>query len=167
MQIIPVLRPALLLWIALGASAAAGPTTGAYVDARDYPTVGAGRERLRNIEAQLVRGFDYICGDTFCEGDYSNLQALRFRCAVHASSGRVHACGWTFTGSMADVDTESGQLVVDALTWHCRVPLAEGTPLQLLLQTLEQRDPLHVPLPGTSDSVYDGLAECVGVGRPG
>lgn len=168
MQITTVLRSALLLWVTLSAgTASAGPARGPYVDARDYPVVGAGRERLRGIETRLVRSFDDICGDTFCEGDYNNLQALRFRCSVHAASGRVHACGWTFTGSMADVDADSGQVVVDAPTWHCHVPLAAETPLQLLLQTLEQGDPLHVPLPGTSDSVYDGLIECVGVGRPG
>lgn len=162
------LRSALLLWVTLAAGAAsAGPARVSYVDARDYPVAGAGWERLHNIETRLVRSFDDICGDTFCEGDYNNLQALRFRCSVHVASGRVHACGWTFIGSTANVDAASGQVVVDAPTWHCRVPLAADTPLQLLLQTLEQGDPLHVPLPGTSDSVYDGLAECVGMGRPG
>lgn len=167
MQITTVLRPALLLWVAFSATAAAGQAGGPYVDARDYPSTGAGWERLRHIEAQLVRDFDYICGDTFCEGDYNNLQALRLRCSVQAGSGRVHACGWTFTGSMAEVDAISGEVVVDAPTWHCRAPLAEGTPLERLLQTLEQPEPLHVPLPGTGESIYDGLVDCVGRGRPG
>lgn len=134
-----------------------------YVDAQDYPTPTEGRARFRAVEASLVRGFDYICGDTFCEGEYSNLQALRFRCSVAVATGRVQACAWTFTGSTAWVDTGSGGIDVDARTWTCPTPLAEGTPLELLLHTLEQAQDkaLQVPLPGTTVSIYDGLTDCL------
>ncbi|MCP6576546.1 hypothetical protein NL496_28005, partial [Klebsiella pneumoniae] len=61
-----------------------GRTEETFIDARNYPSQAAGWERFRAVEARLVRGFDDICGDTFCEGEYHNLQALRFRCSVGA-----------------------------------------------------------------------------------
>ncbi len=146
-----------------GAAPARGafPSAGPYVDAQDYPTPAAGRPRFRAIEARLVRGFDQVCGDTFCEGEYSNLQALRFRCSVAKVSGRVHACAWTFTGSTAQVEPVTGGIEVAAPTWTCHSPVASGTPLSELLRLLEQRDPLHVLLPGTGESLYDSLVECL------
>lgn len=153
----------MLLAVSSGLAAAPAPAGGPYVDARDYPTPAQGWARFRAVEALLVRGFDDICGDTFCEGEYSNLQALRFRCSVQQASGRVQACAWTFTGSTASVDSSTGQIEVDARTWTCPTPLLAGTPLELLLATLEQarEDALHTPLPGTPDSIYDGLTDCL------
>lgn len=133
----------------------------AYVDARHYPTESEGWQRFRAVETRLVRGFDQICGDTFCEGEYHNLQALRFRCSVEKATGRVHACAWTFTASSARVAPDDGQLLVAAPTWTCAVPLAPGTSLQVFLQTLERDDALHVPLPGSRESIYDALTECL------
>lgn len=146
-----------------GAAHAPGtlPSAGPYVDAQDYPAPAVGGPRFRAVEAALVRGFDQVCGDTFCEGEYSNLQALRFRCSVATVSGRVQACAWTFTGSTAQVEPVTGVIEVDAPTWTCHSPVASGTPLTKLLRLLEQRDPLHVPLPGTGESLYDGLVECL------
>ncbi len=138
-----------------------GRTEETFIDARNYPSQAAGWERFRAVEARLVRGFDDICGDTFCEGEYHNLQALRFRCSVEAANGRVEECVWTFTGSTARVDASNGSIVVDAPTWACRAPLAPDTLLSTLLQTLEQREALHARLPGTSSSLYDGLTDCL------
>lgn len=153
--------PRVLLVLACCTAVATGHAAGPYVDARVYPTQSEGWERFRAVEAQLVRGFDDICGDTFCEGEYHNLQALRFRCSVEAATGRVGECLWTFTGSTARVDTATGRIAVDARTWACRAPLQDDTLLPVLLQTLEAGEALHVALPGTSDSIYDGLTECL------
>lgn len=153
--------PGALLLLATCSATATGHAAGRYVDARTYPTQAEGWERFRAVEARLVRGFDSVCGDTFCEGEYHNLQALRFRCSVEASTGRVGECLWTFTGSTARVDATTGRIAVDARTWACRVPLADTTLLPGLLQTLEQDDPLHAALPGTTDSIYEGLTECL------
>lgn len=155
----------LLVLLAVSSAMATAPAQAvpAYADARDYPTPAEGWARFRAVEAQLVRGFDYICGDTFCEGDYGNLQALRFRCSVAVATGRVQACAWTFTGSFAWVDQVNGGIDVDARAWTCPTPLAAGTSLELLLHTLEQAGDkaLHVPLPGTTVSIYDGLTDCL------
>ncbi|MBU2049466.1 hypothetical protein [Stenotrophomonas rhizophila] len=153
--------PSALLLLAVCSLPMDGRTTETFVDARTYPTQAVGWERFRAVEARLVGGFNDVCGDTFCEGEYHNLQALRFRCSVEAASGRVEECVWTFTGSTARVDAASGAIVVDARTWACRAPLAANTQLPVLLQTLEQGQALHAPLPGTPDSMYDGLTECL------
>lgn len=153
--------PSALLVLAVCSLPMDGRTAETFIDARTYPTQPAGWERFRAVEARLVRGFNDICGDTFCEGEYHNLQALRFRCSVEAASGRVQECVWTFTGSTARVDTATGRIAVDARTWACRAPLAATTLLPVLLQTLEQDDALHVALPGTPDSIYDGLTACL------
>lgn len=151
----------MLLLLASCTAIAPGHAAGPYADAREYPSEAEGWERFRAVEARLVRGFDAICGDTFCEGEFHNLQPLRFRCSVQAASGRVGECLWTFTGSTARVDTATGRIAVDARTWACRAPLAATTLLPVLLQTLEQDDALHVALPGTPDSIYDGLTACL------
>src|SRR3954470_20626402 len=40
-----------------------------------------------DLRRTLDQNFDEVCGDTFCEGDYSNLQALRFRCSINTTNG--------------------------------------------------------------------------------
>jgi hypothetical protein len=132
-----------------------------YVDARDYPGQGQGVTHFRALEQALVRGFDDVCGDTFCEGEYYNLQAMRLRCSVHAASGRVGECRWTFAGSNMDVDAATGAVTVDARDWACRLPLAAQTPLPRLLATLQGPEAIDTVLPGTATTVYEGLTTCL------
>lgn len=134
-----------------------------YVDARLYPDPTSGWERFRNVERALVAGFDDVCGDTFCEGEYYNLRPMRLRCAVEQASGQVAGCTWTFVGSNTTV-LGDGRIDVDLRSYACTLPLAAGTPLEGLLQALESvppRDAIDVPLPGTTTSVYDGLTGCL------
>ncbi|MCF7752267.1 hypothetical protein KQ945_16020 [Bacillus subtilis subsp. subtilis] len=132
-----------------------------YVDARDYPGQGEGGARIRALEQALVRGFDDICGDTFCEGEYYNLQAMRLRCSVHAASGRVGECRWTFAGSNMAVEAVTGAVRVDARDWACRLPLAPYTSLPVLLDTLQGQEAIDTVLPGTATTVYEGLTTCL------
>lgn len=139
-----------------------GPAgTGVHVDARDHPTPGAGVEAFSGMERALVRGFDNVCGDTFCEGDYSNLRALQLRCAVRRDSGAVSECLWSFAGSHAAVRAETPVPEVDARVWACRLPTAPATPLSALLALLSGPDAIDTPLPGTGISVYGSLVGCL------
>ena len=138
----------------------AGPT---YVDARLFPSQAAGWDRFLAVEKALVRGFDDVCGDTFCEGEYSNLQAMRLRCSVHRGSGVLAGCVWTFAGSTAWVKGD-GRIDVDLRSFTCPLPLAAGTRLEDFLRAMEAVPPasaIDTPLPGTALSVYDGLTECL------
>ncbi len=159
------MRRALSLVIGLPLCLASLPAVAVdrFVDARLHPDQASGWERFRNVERALVAGFDDVCGDTFCEGEYYNLQPMRLRCSVERATGQVAACTWTFVGSSTSVRSD-GSIDVDLRSYACVLPLAVGTPLESLLQALEAvppRDSIDVPLPGTSTSVYDGLTECL------
>lgn len=134
-----------------------------YVDARDYPNPATGRERFLAAERLLVRGFDDICGDTFCEGQYYNLRAMRLRCSVQRATGVVASCVWTFAGSYTWVH-QAGRIDVDQGSYACVLPLAVGTRLDELLAAWEGgagNDALHATLPGTDTHVYEGLTDCL------
>lgn len=135
----------------------------AFVDARDYPDPATGRERFLAAERMLVRGFDDVCGDTFCEGQYYNLWAMRLRCSVERATGVVGSCIWTFAGSDTWVRKE-GRIDVDLGSYACVLPLASGTRLEQLLhvwQVGSGDEAIHAPLPGTTTSVYGGLTDCL------
>jgi hypothetical protein len=164
---------ALALLCGLAASAQAAPlqrphvrpqppaAAGNYVDATLYLNTEAGFEAWDELGLKLKHGFDEVCGDTFCEGDYSNIQSLDYRCSVEAASGTVGQCAWIFAASNEDVDPASGRIVVDARHWSCPSPVAPGTRFYDLLAALGNDDPLDTPLPGSGRSLYDGLVDCL------
>src|SRR5688572_10458519 len=86
----PMFRPLSLIVATVGLAMACGTQVAQAGSAGQYVEAGAALRTDAEVEAwygitmQLRRQFDEICGDTFCEGDYSNLQPLRFQCAVDA-----------------------------------------------------------------------------------
>ena len=141
--------------------AAAQSTRSHYVDVYEYFTTDAQFEAWFALRAGLEAGFDDICGDTFCEGDWSNITPLRLRCSVVAGSGRIGHCIWTFSASNEEIDPRSGAIAVDTQAWQCTLPITPYTTIDALLATLAGDDPLHTPLPGTPLSVYDALSYCL------
>ena len=131
-----------------------------YVDAINYPDNEGGWDAFYDLERRLARGFDDVCGDTFCEGEYSNIQHLRYRCSVRAADGAMGECLWTFAGSNQEVDPTSGKVVVDARIWQCRSPIMPGTTIGEFYRALAGRDAIHARLPRGGGSIYDGLADC-------
>src|SRR5699024_5415857 len=111
--------------------------------------------------AGLEADFDDICGDTFCEGDWSNITPLRLRCSVVAGSGRIGHCVWSFAASNEEIDARSGAIAVATQAWQCELPVAPHTTIDALLAALAGDHPLHKPLPGTPLSVYDALSSCL------
>lgn len=144
-----------------GDTARRKPAT-SYVDLLDYASrQEGGAERYFAVVASLEKGFDDICGDTFCEGDYANLQSLRFRCSVAEKGGRIGQCLWVFAGSYEEIDPKSGAIEVNSKTFPCAIPVtATGDEL---LSTLADAgsDALYAPLPGGTASVYDALGACL------
>ncbi|WP_157511092.1 hypothetical protein [Frateuria sp. Soil773] len=143
------------------APAARPPLRAEYVDAASYLTGDADIEAWYTLVDRLRRNFDDVCGDTFCEGDYANIQSLSYRCSVEKHSGVIGRCVWVFAGSVEEIDPERGRVLVDARHWRCRSPLARPTRIQDLLAALSGPRPLHAPLPGTGRSLYDGLVDCL------
>lgn len=152
----------LLLSIALAAGTAGAQTTPRnYVEAGSWVSTDADIEAWYTLLANLRRNFDDICGDTFCEGDWSNIQALRMRCSVETGDGQIGRCVWIFAASNEEVDAPTGRILVDTRTWRCRAPIVRGTTLPELLTALAGDEPLYAALPHGGGSIYDGLIDCL------
>ncbi|HEY4145309.1 hypothetical protein [Pinirhizobacter sp.] len=138
----------------------AAETAPVYIDAIDYPNQEGGWDAFYDLERRLASDFDDVCGDTFCEGDYSNIQHLRYRCSVRVADAVMGECIWTFAGSNQDVDQGSGKVVVNGRIWQCRSPVVPGTMIGEFYQALAGRNALHAPLPRGGRSIYEGLTDC-------
>lgn len=150
------------LFVPAAAALAAAPAASAeYVDASAYLQTDAGIEAWYALRRNLRLNFDAICGDTFCEGDYSNIESLRYGCSVHRVTGRLGMCGWTFAASDEAVDPATGKMVARHAGWFCRSPATAGTTIEALLQALQGDEPLYAPLPGTTATLFDGLVDCL------
>jgi hypothetical protein len=132
-----------------------------YVDAGDYYTSRTNQEKWAATYAALHLGFDDVCGDTFCGGDFGDLQSLELACAITKSTGNVKSCAWTFGGSYTLVK-KTGDLDLASRTWTCPVAV-HGTLAQLIasLAGATGEDAIHRALPGGT-SAYDSIAGCVG-----
>lgn len=155
-------RLSLLLSLALAAGSAGAQTAPReYIEAGSWVSTDADVEAWYTLLANLRRNFDNICGDTFCEGDWSNIRALRMRCSVETTGGTIGRCVWVFAASNEEVDAPTGRILVDTRTWRCRVPIVRGTTLHELLAALAGNEPLYAPLPRGGPSIYDGLIDCL------
>ena len=130
-----------------------------YLDASAYLQSDADYEAWFTLRRQLRRNFDDICGDTFCEGEYTNIQAMRYVCSVQRLTGRIGRCVWTFAASDESVDPVRGTIGTDAPAWACASPLLPGTRIEELLDALQGEEPLYALLPGSERTLYDGLAD--------
>src|SRR5262249_7533242 len=112
-----------------------------------------------DIRAKLSSEFDDVCGDTFCEGDYTNLTPLRLNCSVTSKLGTIRDCAWVFAGSMEEIDPTTGTLAVDGPTYQCHFqPKPSVAKLTELLSA--SGSPIHETLPGMPGSIYDSLIDC-------
>lgn len=133
-----------------------------YVAASDYYS-GPGIDRWLDAKRAVVHGFDNICGDTFCGGDYGDLTSLELECAITRSTGNVKSCAWVFGGSFFWVpDDRSSELVTEHHTYRCDFTM-KGTLPQLISTwtAAGSQDAIDRPLPGTTATAYDALLGCL------
>lgn len=141
-------------------------TTGSlsYVSARDYYTSSAGLDGWYKTVSNLKAGFDRVCGDTFCSGDFGDLQAMDFTCSVTKSTGNIKSCAWTFGGSWHLVPEKGGLLDLHSSTFRCNVPV-KGTLSQLITTltapAMYPDEYLRRTLPGTTGTAYEALLGCL------
>jgi hypothetical protein len=133
-----------------------------FVDARYYFHEPEAIDAWYALTATLRQNFDDVCGDTFCEGDYSNYESLGFRCSVD-QRGVIGSCAWLFAASTDEVVPETGEVLVNWRNWRCTLPVARGTRVNDLVKRLTNAGdtPLFVSLPRTTSSLYDGLVDCL------
>jgi hypothetical protein len=117
------------------------------------------QDGIYDLRDQLNGEFGQLCGDTFCEGDYSNLVGMSLNCSVSSVRGDVHDCAWTFSGSQEYVNPDTAAIEVDAVTFACHFK-AKTTAGKFLTQLQGSSDAIHETLPGGTVSIYDGLSDC-------
>jgi hypothetical protein len=138
----------------------AGPP--AYQDVEETFTNPIDQDRWFELKHALQHDFDDICGDTFCEGDFSNLASMSLRCSVSTRTGQLKSCLWLFAGSYETVTASTGAVRPVAKFFHCKLPV-QGTPAALMDALLAPgaRGPLWQPLPGSGRPIYDVLGDCL------
>jgi hypothetical protein len=117
-------------------------------------------DRWFAARASLAAGFDRICGDTICGGDYSNLATVRITCSSTAKALKMKDCAWVLGGSIDEVDGRTGKIVTQARVFTCKVPVASSARKMLDVLSAAGDDALNAPLPGTGKSFYDALVDC-------
>ena len=160
-QATPVVFAMLLCTALAPARAGAGLRPGNFVDASAYLQTDAAIDAWFTLRYQLRQNFDDICGDTFCEGEYSNIESLRYVCSVHRLSGRIGSCAWSFAASDESIDPGTGRIAARHPAWLCRSPIEPGTTIEALLAALQGEEPLYASLPGSDVSLFDGLVDCL------
>ena len=146
---------------ASGHAAPGQPRLPQYVDATGYLQTDEQIDAWYTLTRQLRRNFDDICGDTFCEGEYTNIQPMRYVCSVQRVTGRIGRCGWSFAASAESVEPLRGGISVDTPAWLCLSPLAPGTTIESLLDALQGEEPLYARLPHTQRTLFEGLVDCL------
>ncbi|HKE13234.1 MAG TPA: hypothetical protein VKB80_00090 [Kofleriaceae bacterium] len=141
----------------------AGQPGSSFIDAMSYFETSEDIDAWYGLMTALRSDFDDVCGDTFCEGDFSNLQSLRIRCSVEQASGAMGGCVWIFGASNEEIAPASGDISVDGQIFTCPLPIEPGTDVHAFVQALSAPDvrPIDAPLPGSGASLYDGLADCL------
>lgn len=158
----PMLALALCAGLVATAGTAHAQTRAPYVDASTYLVDDDLQyEAWFHLRRQLARNFDDICGDTFCEGDYTNIQSLRYTCSVHRGSGRIGSCGWAFAASDDTVVALTGRIDSQPAAWLCTSPIVRGTTIEAFLDALQGDEPLYATLPMSERTLYDGLVDCL------
>lgn len=116
-------------------------------------------DRWFAVRRSLIDGFDRICGDTICSGDFSNLTTLELSCSSTSVAKKMKDCTWVLGGSIGYVDGRTGAFTTEARVFDCHVAVSGSA--RALLDTLEGAgaDALHTPL-ANGTSFYDGLTKC-------
>ena len=140
---------------------APAPGPARYVDALDWPTSEAGLAAFGEAEDRLNMAFNRLCGDTFCEGEFSNMTPMQLTCSVDATKATLKQCLWVFAGSQGSVNPKSGAVQTTAKLFKCKLLLAKDTPVDAFYEVMTGGDPLNAKLPMTNHSVYDGLLGCL------
>jgi len=128
-----------------------------YVDAVESFTTRAEKERWGKMLSALQSDFDDRCGDSFCEGEYSEIEPLFFRCSVAKDSGVLKRCVWVFGESNWDLDVRTGAITIDkGRVTACNIPVT-GTAAALAnaIHSLDDR------LPGTHTTINTVLQGCL------
>jgi hypothetical protein len=148
--------------MAIAALSSVAPPPGAYVDAWDAFASSAEKERWFTMERAIKAAFVDMCVDTFCEGEFSNIEPISFRCSAARGSGELKSCVWVFGESEESINPQTGAIDVNRRIVVCDIPVT-GTAAALVDALLAPGDsyPLDRKVPGTNASIKEALQQCL------
>jgi hypothetical protein len=143
-----------------------GTTSLRYADVDDYLLDGgdsAGFDSWLAVRDTLKSSFDDLCGDTYCGGDYPNLEPIRLRCSIDTTSGILKSCKYVFAGSYETVNPSTGSIKVTAKTFSCAVTVTniKLTDFMSTITATGSTEAIQRPLSSSVRSVYDSLGGCL------
>lgn len=122
---------------------------------------------LIQLKSTLVKDFNFICPDTFCEGNFHRISSVDWQCSVQNETEFVSSCSWIFAGAVQQVDESTGEfVVVDSQVFTCPVSFSGSLDELLTLHlTKEEGGPdnqstLSRKLP-TGSTVFEELMKCL------
>ena len=119
---------------------------------------------------KLKSGFDDVCGDTFCEGDYSNLTSMEITCSMDPKTETMAACAWTFAGVASQVNARTGTINTQNKKFMvCAIDVSHVSLTEfssaisnyLKASDSQARNALDVIFTGKTKSTYDQLSACI------
>jgi hypothetical protein len=148
-----------------GEDTAAATASASYADVEEWANEQGDQawQTWIGIAGTLKHDFDDVCGDTFCGGDYANLEPLRLRCSLDTNTQVLKNCAYVFAGSYETVNPTTGTIRVNAKTFSCHISVT-GIKLSDFESTLTAAGatpPLQRTLPGKSESIYSSLIGCI------
>jgi hypothetical protein len=89
--------------------------------------------------------------------------ARAFRCSVEQNTGTIGECVWVFAASNEEMESSTGEVMVQTETWRCPITLPAETSAQSFLEelSLPGQQPLYASIPGAERTLYDGLIDCL------
>jgi hypothetical protein len=169
-----IVNLALILSLPCPFTKAAPEITDSFADSETYLATDGqdlhfGPADLRTATAALASQFGAACGDSFCAGDFANLQPLEWTCSIRKTDGALGQCFWIFAGSAARIDRASGTLTPVAETFSCKVPITGSVEdlVSFLSQAKESGDSgydglTRVKMPGSGYTLREVLIGCLG-----
>jgi hypothetical protein len=135
-------------------------TATTYVAIADFWKTSTDQTAWSAAVANLKLQFDDICGDTFCDGDYGNIESLELNCGVSSVRGQVKTCTWVFAASNATVSATTGDVTTSAPHYLCTfAPKMTAKALSAALVATNSFQ--GTTLPGMTETLYDAVGECL------
>jgi hypothetical protein len=148
-----------------GEDTAAATATASYADVEEWANEQGDDawQTWMGITSTLKHDFDDVCGDTFCGGDYSNLEPLRLRCSLNTATQVLKNCSYVFAGSYETVNPSTGTIKVNAKTFSCHISVTgiKLSDFETTLTAAGTTAPLQRTLPGKTESIYSSLIGCI------
>jgi len=135
----------------------AAPARSPYVDLGSYSKETSD---FPETARAIGKSFNRECAKGTCASSLGEYRPVHFRCSADTRTGDIAACHWVFVAMQLEMTPSTGAVHGAATTYDCVLPMARVGAVALAA-ALRNRDPLHVPLPGSDTSLWHLSKDCV------